>query len=154
MDGSGDYCPVCREQVVLAIYRYVDPVDSFSPDNDFHLKADGPLQFEVTPIQVKKHDLNVEWWVLEGIHPGKGDRLRTGPRARLKALAPIVEAPVETTRPHKGGIHRFVFDPEDYGIGPYTIICRVTDPAVVKKEPWVLRDPQGLLTSERRWVVE
>jgi IgA peptidase M64 len=152
MVGSGDYCPVCREQIILALYRYVDPIDVLSPALDQEL-PDGTIEFTVTPIQPESHELEVRWWVIEGSHPSSGDRPRQRRTGRIRPLPLLDAKPVSKSKSGRGGVHRFVFDPQHFGSGTWTVVCRVNDPTIVKRQPWVIRDLKGLLESERRWVV-
>lgn len=62
---SGGYCPVCREQAVLHIYRYVNPIDRTSQDpfTEMRVVAEDASKIVVTPMQPKTHDLVCEWYV-------------------------------------------------------------------------------------------
>ena len=76
------------------------------------------------------------------------------PRERRGALVPLSAEPVTRTRA-KRGVHRFE-PPRKLDPGRYVVLVRVTDRTEVRGDdlPWVLRDPDGLLTSERRWSFE
>jgi len=154
MVGSGDYCPVCREQMILTLYRYVDPIDAFTPSVEAELDSalGKPIKFSVTPIAPKTHDLEVKWYLLPGDQRQPSDPRRTRRNGRLKKLEPIPEEPIAVTR-DTNGVHRFKYFPDKHGVGPVTLVCRVVDPAVVKGKPWVLKDDHGLLQSEQRWVI-
>jgi hypothetical protein len=72
---AGGYCPVCREQCVLHIYRYVSPIDLVSPNPQSEMKVvqDDGAQITVTPMQPMTHDLLCQWYVdgpMEGSAPG------------------------------------------------------------------------------------
>ncbi|MFQ5843384.1 MAG: hypothetical protein ACE5JG_00175 [Planctomycetota bacterium] len=67
--GATAFCPVCREQTILVIYEYVNPIDTSSPDPAREVKAvagDDTL-LTVTPMQPKK-PLKAYWYLrrLEG----------------------------------------------------------------------------------------
>ncbi len=63
--GATGFCPVCREANVLAIYRYVSPIDTSSPGTTTELKIleGDDTVIAVTPMQPRKHDLDVTWHV-------------------------------------------------------------------------------------------
>jgi hypothetical protein len=72
---TGGYCPVCREQCVLHIYRYVSPIDAVSQNPQMEMKVvenDG-ASITVTPMQPMTHNLQCQWYVdgpIEGSAPG------------------------------------------------------------------------------------
>ena len=68
--GATGFCPVCREAAVLAIYRYVSPIDTSSPPDTTELKvvAGDATVLAVTPMQPRRHDLEVTWQ-LEPVAP-------------------------------------------------------------------------------------
>jgi hypothetical protein len=72
--GATGYCPVCREASVLAIYRYVSPIDTSSPPATTELKVveGDETVLAVTPMQPTTHDLDVAWTV-EMVAEGEGD---------------------------------------------------------------------------------
>ena len=63
--GATGFCPVCREAAVLAIYRYVSPIDTTSPPTSTELKVveGDDTVLAVTPMQPRRHDLEVSWHV-------------------------------------------------------------------------------------------
>lgn len=63
--GATAYCPVCREQTVLVIYEYVNPIDAAEPAPDKEVKAvaGDDTMIVVTPMQPRRHALEAEWFV-------------------------------------------------------------------------------------------
>jgi IgA Peptidase M64 len=157
MMGGVTFCPVCREELLLRIYRYVDPIDDALPKPSTPLRGKGPFKFKVTLMKPKTHGLSVRWYIL---HPGQHiAATRVGPfkdrrkRGRLQAIAGKPEKTRATTsRP----VQSFKFDPKRRPAGTYQIVCRVEDRARPsgQQHPWVLRDTEQLLQSERCWTVQ
>jgi len=58
------FCPVCREAMLLAIYKRARPIDSFSPATNkaVSITNSGAMTFSVVPLQPMTHDLNVQWY--------------------------------------------------------------------------------------------
>ena len=167
MASGKSFCVVCREQLVLALYRYVDPIDSCSPEAQpletprgatavppLRFEPDRPLAFEVEVLRPRRHDLEVRWWVLpEGRVPPDPVPRRGRGRERRGPLARIEEEPAARTRGDREGRHRFELEAEGLEPGRYRVLCRVRDTTLLPGEdwPWVLRDEAGLLESERAW---
>lgn len=56
------YCEVCREALVLSIYRKVRPIDSFAPlSTNFSATSPQLLNFTVAPMQPTGHGLTIQW---------------------------------------------------------------------------------------------
>jgi hypothetical protein len=56
------FCSVCSEALVLAIYQRVRPVDGFSPTGtSFSVTTTQALAFSVILLQPATHNLNVQW---------------------------------------------------------------------------------------------
>jgi hypothetical protein len=164
MDNGALFCPVCREAIVLTIYRYVDPIDSTFPfahpfDMQESIHGIDHLEFEVTVLQPREHRLEVSWYVVqeqaapatpEGWENGSAgqDRINRGP------LSVIAEEPVKAERA-RNGKSTFVLDTKELGKGRFRIVCRVRDDTRVKgdRNPWVIADPADLLESERGWWI-
>ena len=168
MSGGGEFCPVCREALVLAIHRYVDPIDACRPaahplaaedpgGDSTAIVAREPLELSVVPMQPRTHRLDVHFFVLPTgavppppVPPDDGrvwnDRRARGPLPELDVL------PIESAA-QPDGSHRFRFDPAEWPRGTYRVVCRVRDAARVGEETWVLADEHGLLESERGWWV-
>lgn len=159
--GIGEFfCPVCRELILLEILDLVDPIETSHPVADEVLRGPGPHEFQVTTMKPATHILEARWWVLPEEaapapivvdHPRRHER---GP------LAAISAEPLEESRRNKQGEHSFTVDAKKLELAPgrYRVICRVRDTALPRGErvPWVLKDVNGLLESERSWglVVE
>ncbi|TAH34645.1 MAG: hypothetical protein EYC70_17085 [Planctomycetota bacterium] len=172
MDSGADFCRVCREQMILSIYELVDPVDACAPPphpdaagDPFAeplppLRAAAPLDFAVQPMRPSRHSLEVRWWVLPAADVPPAPRRRGeflhGTRRDRGPLAPIRAEPDAETRAGKDGWHRFRLDPAALTAARVRVICRVQDSTKLPDEdhPWVLRDDDGLLESERAWWVE
>jgi hypothetical protein len=59
-----DFCEVCREAHVHAIYNLLDPVESFEPaDNTVSASTGDSLMFRVDLIEPVTHALSVRWLV-------------------------------------------------------------------------------------------
>lgn len=168
MNRAQQFGPVCREAIVLRIYEDVDPIDGCSPEAhaaapgvDEPLDGSGPIEVRVRVLQPAKHDLEVAWWLIPAADaPPEAMRvdapIDVRGRRRRGPLAPIGLEPVAETRPGAGGVHRLRWKPRGVEPGTYRLVCRVRDTTRVRgeKHAWVLRDPDGLLESERGWWVE
>ena len=157
MQGGVIFCPVCREAMILEIYRYVDPIDLFSPNDkpDKALTGRAPHKFKVQSMQPTTHGLDVSWWVLPANNAIKPTRRGPFPdRRRRGRLQPINQKPTKTIRGRSR--HAFTLFPKDMQPGRYQVVCRVRDKAKPSGQAWawVLKDPHQLLESERAWWVE
>ncbi len=171
MNTSKNYCVVCREAIVLSIYTLVDGIESSEPapeafsssgeilaelkkNSDVRLAS---LDFEVVTMRPKSHDLECSWWVVPEHRAPKSSGIRMSHSDRVKRgkLEPIDADPVHEQRTSKSGTYRLSVDPNDLKPGRYRVICRATDPAQPRGErkAWVLKDEQGVLTSERGWWI-
>ena len=171
MNGSKRFCIVCREAIVLSIYALVDGIESSTPaahdvadieEIVAELKSNSDtrladIEFEVRTMQPKSHDLSCTWWVVpEHRAPkSKGTRMPHSDRAKRGPLDPIDAEPAHTQRSSKTGVYSYGVDPNELRPGRYRVICRATDNTEPRGErkPWVLKDEQGLLTSERGWWI-
>jgi hypothetical protein len=63
--GNTQFCPVCREQSIRVIYEYVNPIDAMGPDpaKTITIVQGELLALSVTPMQPKRHKLEVAWYV-------------------------------------------------------------------------------------------
>jgi len=172
------YCRVCREALVLAIYSYVDGIESCDPpamdvaSSESLTPGSAPdspgrpddLRFEVVVMDPasKSHELEVTWWVLpEAAAPRtSGLPLDHTRRAMRGPLPPIEHEPqaAKHSKTHRAGDqlqHVFELDPADFEPGRYRVVCRARDTTELRGDrfPWVLRDDAGLLESERAWWV-
>jgi hypothetical protein len=159
MENGVQFCPVCREAMLLQIYRRVDPIDAHEPgtmrSRDQAVRASDTMAFEVTVLQPKTHALDVRWHVLpaaQAITPS--DEARLPDRAQRGKLQPIADK--GDTTPANGGKHRFRPATRDLPPGLYQVVCRVSDDAKPSGQqwPWVLKDDGDLLQSERVWWFE
>lgn len=167
MDVGLEFCPVCREAIVLQTYRFVDPIDDATPPA--HASADAaivlsaktplreqkPLTFSVKTLRPKSHPLQATWYVLKDdperptlVPTREPDRLARGP------LAKIEDKPKQDSKAN-GGADAFTFAQEDYAPGLWRVVVRVQDSTRVRGErtPWVLKDDAMLLVSERCWWI-
>ncbi len=159
MNGEIEYCPVCREAMVLAIHRHVDPIERATPEPESELSAGRKMEFGVEVMRPDSHALEVLWYVL----PERGAPTAPKPRAGMESaldrrtrgpLSDIAVEPSSRTKPDRKGFARFKLDATRLDPGRHRVVCRVTDTTPVGgKEPWVLADPDGLLQSERGWWV-
>ncbi len=165
MNDEESYCPVCREAIVLAIHRYVDPIESVappahelstSPEGD--LGAARKLEFEVTVMTPASHALEVAWYVVPERGVPRAAKPNPGALADRRARGPLPKFAVEpraTSKPDRKGVARFELDASLLEAGRHRVVCRVADRTLVKGEkwPWVLADRDGLLESERGWWI-
>ena len=156
MDRGEQFCRVCREQVVLSIYRFVDPIDEALPDPR-QLIAGPPanLRFEVKVLKPKRHSLEVRWWLFKAEDAPAGPKgpRRAGPGNTREQRGKLPEI----ARPPRGRGTSFLVNRSDVKPGNWMVVCRVTDTTRhIDDEvwPWVLKDDLGLLESERRWALE
>jgi hypothetical protein len=57
------FCDVCREALVLAIYRQVRPVEAFTPaTTNLSVTTTQALTFTLTVLQPASHALAIQWW--------------------------------------------------------------------------------------------
>ncbi len=160
LDNDENFCVVCREAFILEIYRRVDPIDGCVPEafgrGSDALEAAEPMEFQVTVMQPESHLLEVRWWLLPEddvsprAAPGEGEPRATGP------LPPIQAKPFKESKKGKKGVHKLKVDPRKLEPGRYWLVVRAEDTTKLRKEkfPWVLRDDEGLLQSERAWLIE
>lgn len=162
MEEGDRFCAVCREALVLRIYRHVDPIESATvlsepeAEPDTILVAESRLEFEVRVMRPATHQLDVDWFVFEGKQaPRLSGDADSRPRTRRGALD-VIEVEAEKRTRSKQGVHSFRFDPRDKPPGLYRVLCRVRDSALPRGErrPWVLLDEADLLVSERGWWIE
>ncbi len=162
MEHGRTYCRVCREAVVLAIYAHVDPIEAVSPDPKDPLTLSSTRMFEVTAMRPQKHALEVRWWFFAeqdapALARGNGER-RAAERPTRATRGPLPEIkakPTARTFANGKGVHAWRLVPRAHQPGRYVLVCRAKDLAKVDDQdlPWVIKDEQGLLESERRWTV-
>jgi hypothetical protein len=171
MDDGEFFCPVCREELVLRIYSLVDPIDGAEPEahafgsKDVLVLTGAPIEIQVRVMKPATHNLEVRWWVLpperlpHSAAPGDSARDDTGrrwfDRRERGRLTKIVDRPRMTSRNNPTGVHTLRLLRSEMEQGRYRVICRVRDTTRLRDEewPWVLKDEQGVLESERAWWV-
>jgi hypothetical protein len=58
-----DFCEVCSEALVKAMYTAIRPIDSFSPSStNLTVLPSAPVSFSVTPLEPASHRLDVQWF--------------------------------------------------------------------------------------------
>ena len=150
MAGGRDFCPVCREALVLAIYGVVDGIDSTTPEPHEYESKDSlepqliptatsryeTFDFEVRTMRPKTHALEVSWWVLADHRApkSKGNALSHDKRRARGPLPPIDTKPVHTQRVSRDGVYRLKVNPKDYEAGRYRVICRAIDTTKLRGE--------------------
>jgi len=168
---SGErFCIVCQEALVLRIYAYVDPIDTCSPDPQ-PIRAQPALElgeagltFDVQVMRPTSHALDVTWWILPearfpstGAGSTPGGRAKAGlrDRSRRGALIPITDEPLQPARGEMDGQHQLKLAAKDLEPGKYLVVCRAKDSTKLRGEkwPWVLKDENGVLESERAWWI-
>ncbi len=167
------FCCVCREHLVLRIYSYVDPIDDCAPPahplstKQSLVLGEKKLDLTIRAMQPESHDLEVEWWVLpeaqapSGASTQREDRYgarrnRIGARSRRGPLPTIEAKRHAATKPDRDGEHTLTLRRTDLDPGRYRVVVRAHDTTKMRGErlPWVLKDEDGLLWSERAWWVE
>lgn len=158
MENGAQFCPVCREQMILQIHRRVDPIDAHEPpsvrDKTKAMRGDA-LTFKVTVLQPKTHSLDVVWHVLPEANAIEAtDDARLPDRSTRGPLRPIAAKGDRTSG--VGGVHTFRVPTQGLAAGRYQVVCRVRDDAKPSGQqwPWVLKDDRQLLQSERVWWIE
>ena len=163
MGGKKQFCPVCREQMVLAIHGVVSPIDRATPHDDpVSLERGQVRTFFVEVLEPAEHTLEVEWRLaaapgLEEVqvvktfrHPGAAP-----PFCRLKGrhLPPLLgrilpaspgERTQEGTRLHRLHLHTGDLSPR-----MYCLTVRVRD-----RTPWVIKDSLKLMEARRMYRIE
>jgi len=160
MSDGVQFCPVCREAIVLNVYRRVDPIEGCEPlpvrDKAGALQSAEGFSFAVTCMQPKTHQLDVRWHVLPEAQAIAAtsdarlpDRLQRG---KLKLLAGKGDPGAYVGN----GRTRFRVGMRDLQPGKYQVVCRVSDECKPSGQQWswVLKDEADLLQSERVWWIE
>jgi hypothetical protein len=181
--GQNAYCPVCREAVILRIYRYVNPIDASGPSTteEIQIKEDSPDTLFVIPMQPEKHALSVTWYVeaKTTAAPGQRGSGATGGAAPAGGID-LDEIFREGRMGRFTGGRRGDEDRSAYDAPPPGTLARGDrqkkidgnpgvrhefapgrlDPgryritAVVKDPtPWVLKDVKHLLEERKTWIV-
>ncbi len=170
--GATGFCPVCREASVLAIYRYLDPIDTSHPTTDWELGVleGGDTVLSISPMQPRGHDIEVTWYV-EAIgaadagppqvesdgatgFPEMGGRRRRGMRVREDRSAYDAAPPGELSdlgdrvKTKRGEPQRHEFPIGKLPPGRYKVTVVARDPI-----DWVLLDENHLLEERETWWV-
>jgi hypothetical protein len=173
--GATQFCPVCREANVLAIYSFLNPIDDATPDpaEEVRVAPGGKRDLVVVPFAPRTHELTVEWWVAPlpdgepltagapadsggagrngfpgGFPAGLGTR---GPRAGTDRAAYGAPPPGERSALAKdagGKPRRSVFPAGSLASGRWLVTAEAKD-----STPWVLQDPDHLLVERVCWRV-
>lgn len=70
--GWQDFCPVCKDGYITAIYKVVSPIDSTTPDTSKALTYSGnPLTFKLKLVKPNPNTLKVQWRLNGTILPAK-----------------------------------------------------------------------------------
>jgi hypothetical protein len=168
MEEGEFFCRVCQEALVLAIYAFVDPIEDCRPPAPASgaglILGEAGIELEVRVMRPDEHALQVRWWVQQSGRESTTQGGRTGSLSpglpkrgesrRQRGALPAIEGRVwdETTADGEG-VHRLRLRASQLEPGLYRVTCRVRDTTqwAGERYPWVLRDPEGLLESERAW---
>jgi hypothetical protein len=173
MNDGTDFCPVCREAVVLLLYSFVRPIDAAHPfDKVITIEGGATLDLWVLPMAPATHRLTVGWMV-EKAWPGDKGGMdaegRAGEEGVLqKALRcgdgqpgwrngegpawrfPKGDASDGVQRKGPDGVREVLtINEARLGAGKWRITCVVRD-----NTEWVIKDSQNLLVDWRTWIVE
>ena len=162
MDNGQFFCEPCREALVLRIYSIVDPIESVSPpphkdDAKDEIRLEEPFEFHVRVMTPKSHRLEVRWWILPAEDAPSSPQLAEGVRDRRKrGKLPAISAKADQMgRNSKKGEYSFRVVPRKLDPGRYRVIVRAIDTTKIRGDrfPWVLKDDNGVLESERGWYI-
>lgn len=168
MEDDDRFCIVCREALVRAFYRFVDPIDERKPVPHFaerldkpatrHIRISGTKTFEVRVMRPKSHEIAVRWWILPEKQRPRSPVLPPDAKDRSVRgkLPKIADKPYQTSPGRKSGLHKLKISKRDLSPGRYALVCRAIDTTKVAGEdlPWVISDPDGRLESEVVWLIE
>ncbi len=173
MNDGQDYCPVCREQIVLLLYSFVRPIDGALPcDKIITLQPGESVDLWVLPMAPATHRLAVGW-VIEKAWPGDKSGMDADGRAGEEGVlektlrcgdgAPgwrkgegpawrIPKGDLADGAPRKvadGVRETLTINDARLGAGKFRITAVVRD-----NTDWVLKDSQNLLVDWRTWIVD
>ena len=162
MAGSAAFCPVCREQLVRAMYGVVSPVDRASPDQARRPVNRGQYQdFFVETPALQTHAFDVEWRLARAPGPEQVEVIPTLGRPRVvppfqrhgpREWPPLTGRLVARTtgrRTERATLyHVFRLETRDLEPGGYLLTLCVRDTT-----PWVRKDPLHLLEERRVYRV-
>ncbi|MFO1078801.1 MAG: M64 family metallopeptidase [Planctomycetota bacterium] len=144
MESGGQWCPVCRERMVLQIYRRVDPIEDVEPaPTEQPIAGKGGVKFAVSVLEPKTHRLDVRFFVLPkqgAIKVTKADRIAD--RTRRGALAPLAGDGFPAAYVGRGHASRSSSRPASWTRAPTRVVCRVRDDTQPSGQarPWVVKD--------------
>jgi len=171
MNDGEAFCPVCLEALVLRIYSIVDPIDAIDPPapppgirEPLAFSGD-VLEIKVRTMRPASHDLEVSWWLESAkqypVTPGEPGlppvaQPSSPDRRDRRPLMPKQGAPTQHGRTGKDAVSTLRLSKAELEPGQYRVTCRVRDTTELRGEkfPWVLKDDQGVLESERVWWVD
>jgi hypothetical protein len=173
MNDGTEFCPVCREAVVLMLYSYVRPIDSAYPHEQIvPVVAESTVELWVQPMAPATHRLAVGWYV-EKAWPGdkggsdadgrvgeenvlqKALRCANGQPGWRNGEGPVWRLPRGDTadgmvkKVPEGLREVLTVNAARFGTGRYRITAVVRD-----NTEWVLKDSQNLLVDWRTWIVD
>jgi len=158
MDSGERFCRPCREAVVLEVYRRVDPIDAVTPPTADVLTGSEPHDFSAQVLRPERHDLRIEWHVFPEAEapsiPTERKSRRSDRRSRGR-LTEVTTKPAQRNKGGKTGEVSFTLKTSQLDPGRYMVLCRVSDDTMLRGEkwPWVLKDENDILRSERAWWV-
>jgi hypothetical protein len=171
MNDGEQFCPVCREALLLRIYSIVDPIEEVTPPapppgiREPIVLWDAPVEIRVRTLKPATHDLEVSWWVesaakypLTASEPAARGPQRPASLDRRDrgALRDMPDRPTARRATGKDALAVLRLSRDDWKPGLYRVTCRVRDTTELRGEkfPWVLKDELDLLESERIWWLE
>ncbi len=154
-DLGSRFCPVCMEQMVLRLYRFVRPIDRTWPIEKTVKHAKGkPLDVRAAILAPRTHSLEATWRVETGTGTIEdGPSSSEGTRAKDSKDSKDTKASSHTLKSKRiedGPTEiESVTVPGKYLERNMTVVLDVRDPT-----PWVVRDDEGLLKQTFRWKIE
>ena len=169
MNDGPEFCPVCREVVVLLLYTFVRPIDEALPyDKMLVAESGGSVKLWVRALRPATHKITVGWIVekvLDGSKNGAEALGRAGDPSRLRCdSGRLGQRRGEGSDWKMPQGDRFDSDPSPdpanlrdsltldrtrFEAGRYRVTAVVRD-----FTEWVLKDEHNLLVDWRTWIVE
>jgi len=176
--GNTSFCPVCREQSILVIYEYVNPIDEVDPPTEREVRVtegDRAAMLSVLPMQPRKKRLQATWYVetldpkdepetdpitpIEGVdYPEQAGGRRPNPmfmfvgerslENREEYAEPPAGEPSRLGKKLKGNPVRHGFAIGKLVPGYYRVTVEVED-----RTKWVIKDEKYLLKERASWRV-
>jgi IgA peptidase M64 len=173
MNDGQEYCPVCRETLLLLLYSFVRPIDDGMPfDKVITVESGKSVDLWVLPLAPATHRLVVGWYV-EKAGPGdKAGEDAGGRKDETGILTKVLRCPDGQVGPRNGEGPAWraprgdTFDGAAKKVGEAlreTLTLNNTRVApgrykvtAVARDltEWVLKDSQNLLADWRSWIVE